>query len=296
MVKHLENYGGLPMQHNANSVLQLSLNDLAERVPNGSKVVLPPDYSFVPMAATRAIITNKARKLHLVAAPQTGLQADLLIGAGCVSEIEAAAVSLGELGNAPRFTAAVNAGTLSVKDSTCPAIHASLQASEKGIPFIPLRGIIGSDLVANRPDWKTYNNPFQEKGLEDPIILLPPIRPDIAIFHSPFADNKGNVWIGRRRELALMAHASKKTFVTVEKIREIDLMESEETSANALPSLYIDSITVCRRGAWPLGLGHIYPPDNKHLKDYSKSAKTEEGFDDYLKKYVLMTKTIDEPN
>ena len=81
MVKHLENYGGLPMQHNANSVLQLSLNDLAERVPNGSKVVLPPDYSFVPMAATRAIITNKARKLHLVAAPQTGLQADLLIGA-----------------------------------------------------------------------------------------------------------------------------------------------------------------------------------------------------------------------
>ena len=32
-------------------------------------------------------------------------------------------------------------------DATCPVIHAALQASEKGIPFIPLRGLIGSDIL-----------------------------------------------------------------------------------------------------------------------------------------------------
>ena len=51
-------------------------------------------------------------------------------------------------------------GTIRIKDATCPAIHAALQASEKGIPFMPLRGIVGSDLVKYRPDWKVIDNPM----------------------------------------------------------------------------------------------------------------------------------------
>ena len=55
---------------------------------------------------------------------------------------------MGEHGSAPRFTAAVRAGAIEMWDATCPAIQAGLQAAEKGIPFMPLRGILGSDLVA----------------------------------------------------------------------------------------------------------------------------------------------------
>ena len=70
-----------------------------------------------------------------------GFAADLLIGAGCVAEVETSAVSLGEAGFAPRFTAALKAGAITVRDATCPAIHTMLQAAEKGVPFMPLRGL-----------------------------------------------------------------------------------------------------------------------------------------------------------
>src|SRR5690606_39769386 len=131
--------------------------------------------------------------------PYSTLQADLLIGAGCVASIEAAAVTLGEVGLAPRFTAAVEAGTVLMRDSTCPALHAALQATEKGVPFMPLRGLLGSDILAHRPDWTVIDNPF---GTDDPIVLLPAAQPDVALLHAPMADREGNAWIGRRRELA----------------------------------------------------------------------------------------------
>jgi glutaconate CoA-transferase subunit A len=102
------------------------------------------------------------KKLYLVALPTSSLQADLLIGAGCIETLETSAVSLGEFGPAPRFTAAVTSGTIKLKDATCPALHAALQASEKGVPFMPLRGLIGSDILKYRDDWKVIDSPFGE--------------------------------------------------------------------------------------------------------------------------------------
>ena len=134
-------------------------------------------------------------------------------------------MSLGEFGPAPRFTAAITAGTITMKDATCPALHAALQAAEKGVPFMPLRGLIGSDVLKYRDDWKVIDNPF---GNDDPIVLLPAIKPDVALFHAPMADRDGNVWIGRQRELATMAHAAEKTIVTVEKIHDGNLLDDPD--------------------------------------------------------------------
>ena len=109
-----------------------------------------------------------------------------------------------------------------MKDATCPAIYASLEAAVKGMPFMPLRGLIGSDLVTHRPDWRVIDNPF---GDDDPIVLLPAIQPDVALFHAPMADRAGNVWIGRQRDLATLAHASRETVVTVEKLHDGNLLD-----------------------------------------------------------------------
>ena len=199
-----------------------SLDEALAPITDGCLLAVPRDVSGVAMAATRALIRRGVRRLRLVALPTSSLQADLLIGAGCVESIETSAVSLGEFGPAPRFTAAVLAGALAVKDATCPALHAAFQAAEKGVPFMPLRGLIGSDLLAHRPDWKVIDNPF---GDDDPIVLLPALKPDVALFHAPMADRDGNVWIGRDRELAIMAHAAAKTVVTVEKLHDGNLFD-----------------------------------------------------------------------
>jgi glutaconate CoA-transferase subunit A len=259
--------------------LQVSLDALAARVPNGSMLAVPPDYSFVAMAATRSLIACGVKDLHLLAVPQSGIQADLLIGAGCVATVECAAVTLGELGPAPRFATAVRSGRVQIKDSTCPAIHAALQAAEKGLPFLPSRGIIGSDLLRVRPDWQVIANPFPP---HDPLVALPALKPDIALFHAPFADRHGNVWIGRRRELITMAHAAKESFVTVEEVRDIDLMADERWAAGALSSLYIGAIAKAKRGAWPLALPGYYEADEAALRRYAELASTEDGFANYL--------------
>ena len=85
----------------------LSLDALAASIPDGAHIAIPPDYSGVAMAATRALIRRGAKGLKLLSVPTAGLQADLLIGAGCVAEIETAGIALGEAGSAPRFRDAV---------------------------------------------------------------------------------------------------------------------------------------------------------------------------------------------
>jgi glutaconate CoA-transferase subunit A len=261
---------------------------LAAQVPDGAMLALPPEYSFVPMALVRAIIRRGVRDLHILTVPINGLAADMLIGAGCVKTVECAAVSLGEAGPAPRFSAAVESGAVRVIDSTCPAIHTALQATEKGVPFMPLGGIIGSDILKHRDDWKVVDDPMGQGCGR--ILLIPAISPDIAIIHSPLADRDGNVWIGRRRELATIAHAAKTLLVTVEKIQDESLLASEATAAGALPGFYVTALARAEMGAKPMGLVEHYSPDADEIAAYAREARTEEGFQAYLQRSVFAAK------
>ena len=194
-------------------------------------------------------------------------------------------MTLGEAGLAPRFSDAVRRGAIEVIDATCPAIHTMLQAAEKGVPFMPLRGIIGSDILAHRPDWRVIDNPFAPSG--DPIVLLPALSPDIAAFHAAMADRDGNVHVGRRHELATMAHAARRTLVTVERVTDINLLEDERLAAGTISATYIEAVAVAERGAWPSALLDEYPADPAHVTEYARMAKTEDGFRAYLDRFVF---------
>jgi glutaconate CoA-transferase subunit A len=264
-----------------------SVDDAVAAIPDGAMIVVPRESSGVPMEATRALIRRGVKRLHLVALPTSTLQADMLIGAGCVETLETSAVSLGEFGPAPRFTAAILGKTIAMKDATCPALYASMQAAEKGVPFIPLRGLIGSDILAHRPDWRVIDNPFADN---DPIVLLPAIKPDFALFHAAMADRAGNVFVGRDRELATMAHASAHTIATVETIHDGNLMDDPALSAGTVPGFYIETIALAPRGAWPLQLLDHYPADGAHLAEYARMAASAEGFARYCEQYVNVKK------
>ncbi len=239
----------------------------------------------MPCALARALVRTGKRDLRLLGVPVSGYATDLLIGADCVASVETSAVTLGEAGTAPRFTAALAAGRITVRDATCPAIHTMLQAAEKGVPFMPLRGIIGSDILGHRPDWKVIDNPFDDTA--DPIVLLPALSPDIAVFHAAMADANGNVWVGRRRELATIAHASKRVLATVERITQTDLLTDERLAPGTISATYIEAVAVAERGAWPLALLDEYPADAAHLAEYARLARSEEGFRAYLARHVL---------
>ena len=261
---------------------------LSVRVPDGAFVALPPEYSWVPASLARALIVQGTRDLHVLCVPIGGITVDMLIGAGCIGTLEAAAVSLGEAGLAPRFTEAVQSGSIRMKDSTCPAIHAGLQAAEKGVPFMPLGGLIGSDIEANRDDWRVVPDPMDSGN--GPIALVSALKPDFAIFHSPKADRHGNVWIGKRRELMVMAHAAKETLVTVEKVVDEDLLADEATAAGTLSNLYVSGIAEAKNGAWPSVLHGVYEADREEIATYAYEAKTVEGFQAFMERALTHTR------
>src|SRR5580698_6848309 len=237
------------------TMITRTLDEALAPITDGCMLAVARESSGVAMAATRALIRRGVKRLHLITLPTSSLQADLLIGAGCIETLDTSGVSLGEFGPAPRFSSAVISGALHVRDATCPALHAQFQAAEKGVPFMPLRGLIGSDVLAHRADWKVVDNPF---GNNDPIVLLPALKPDVVLFHAPMADRFGNVFIGTQRELVTMAHAARKTVVTVEKIYDGDLLRNPLFAAGTLPGFYVEAVAVAPRGAWPLPLPDYY--------------------------------------
>ncbi len=261
-----------------------NVDHLAAEVPDGAKIVVfKAEGGAAAMAATRALIRRVVKGLHIVTAPTSGLQTDILIGAGCVATVETSGVTMGEYGQAPCFNRAIRAGTIRVIDSTCPAVYAGLQAGEKGIPFMPLRGLIGSDIVKYRDDYRIIDNPFAE---DDPIAALPAIVPDIALFHVSMADRLGNVYVGRNRELLIMAHAARKTLVTYERLYDGNLLDNDELAAATLSDLYVDGLAAAPQGARPYGVPGFYDDDVDQFAAYMTMARTEEGLGAYLDRFV----------
>lgn len=273
-----------------------SVDTLAALIPDGATLTVHKgDEADVPMALALALVRRGARGLHVVtlptcAYPASGMMLDILIGAGCVASVETSGVSLHELGPAPRFTQAVKAGTLKVLDSTCPAVYAALQAGAKGQPFAPLRGLLGTDLLRHRPDWRVIDNPFRAGAAApgdlpgDPVVLLPPLNADFAIFHAPRCDDEGNVWVGRDRDRVLAAHAAATALVTVEERARGSFFASEAMAAGTIPAALVGAVAVVPQGCWPMDVQGGTALDV--VREYQRAARTDEGFAAWLAAHV----------
>lgn len=263
----------------------VNVDELVASIVPGMMLAIPKDESGAAMEATRGLIRRAIRELRLLCVPVCGMQADLLIGAGCVAQVECGGIVINEIGAGPRFRAAVREGTIVLRDSTCPAIHAALQAGEKGQPFAAVRGILGSDLLRQRDDWRVVTNPFGDA--RDRVVLVPAINPDVFLFHAAWGDRFGNVWIGGRRDLAYTAHAARRTLVTVEDLWDGDLLDDERMAAGTLAATYVSAVAHAPRGAWPLTLQHRYVEDADHVALYARLARSADGFDEYVRTHVF---------
>jgi glutaconate CoA-transferase subunit A len=84
-----------------------------------------------------------------------------------------------------------------------------------------------------------------------------------------------------------MAHAARRTLVTVERIVPGHLLEDERMAAGAISATYVEAIAVAPRGAWPSGLLDEYDPDAAHFAEYARLARSEAGFADYVSRFVF---------
>jgi len=162
-------------------------------------------------------------------------------------------------------------------------MYSMVQAGSMGLPFIAVRGLLGSDLLKQRPDLKVESNPFHA-GEE--VVVAEPIRPDVAVFHALEADRWGNAITSGLRDDLMMARAAHRVIVTAEEVKDHELTPEDAAHNTFLPAIDVDAIVRVPFGAHPCGCGLLYPVDDVHLKEYLNAAKGEDSFKAYLDKYV----------
>jgi glutaconate CoA-transferase subunit A len=158
-----------------------------------------------------------------------------------------------------------------------------VQAGSMGLPFIAVRGLLGTDLLKERSDFQVISNPFHA-GEET--VITAPIRPDIAVFHALVADRWGNAVTPRLRDDLMMARAAHRVVVTAEQVLDRSLTLQDAVHHTFLPAIDVDALVHAPFGAHPCGCGDLYKADEAHLKEYIEAAKDEKSFQAYLKKYV----------
>ncbi len=149
------------------------------------------------------------------------------------------------------------------------------------MPFIPSRGVIGTDLVNLHPNWKIIEDPYN-KGHD--ILLVPAIRPDIAIIHAFKADHSGNV-LAPGYDDRMVAQASDKVIVTVEEIVDYDLSE-DPRGGYIIPWPFISLIVHVPGGSHPGGMKPYYTADDEHFVRYIEASRSADGFARYLNEFV----------
>ena len=150
-----------------------------------------------------------------------------------------------------------------------------------GVPYVPVVGLIGTDLLNRRDDMVIAVDPFDGKTKS---VVAKALRPDVAVFHAQVADRQGNVSCGYEAEAAMLAEASKHVIVTAERIVE-RLTEKEATGA-FIPSIHVDAVAHAPFGAHPGGCLGLYGPDKVHMRQYVAASKDDASFEEYLKTHV----------
>jgi len=207
-----------------------------------------------------------------------GIEIDMLIAAGCVSQIRSCFVSFEIFGMAPHYRSAVESGSINVSEESEATIALGLRASYLKVPFMPLKGIIDTDLPKVRKDIKQIEDPL---GSGTQVMVVPKIDLDVAILHVPYADEFGNgniagaVWMD-----ADMAKTAKKTIIFCEKLVETEDIRYMPGKAQ-LPMQTTTAVVKMPFGAHPTSCYPIYTFDPNHIQTYLKT-----DFNDYRKIYI----------
>ena len=158
-----------------------------------------------------------------------------------------------------------------------------------GVPYIPVIGLVGTDLLKRRDDMVIAADPFDGKTMS---VVAKAMRPDVAVFHAHKADRHGNVSIGYPIEAQILAEAAKHVIVTAEEI--VERVTEKESTGMFIPSILVDVVVHAQWGAHPAGLAGRYPIDKAHMTRYVAASRDDASFAAYLKEHVFDVSGHDE--
>ncbi len=264
----------------------VALADAAALVKDGDHVALS-GFAIARNAAAFAheVIRRRARGLTLSAAI-LGYEADLLVGAGCVARLVYGGGSLDRFGQLGRVNEAYETKKVAVEYSSSLAVTFRYLAGALGIPFLPIRSLLGSDLLpplVAAGVAKEAADPFTGEK----VVLLRALQPDVAVVYAHVADAEGNARVlGPRWDNDEAVAAAKTVIVIAEEIVPTDVIR-EQPELTLVPGFRVGVVAHVDFGAHPTSLYRRYDYDAEHLALYAQASRTQRDFDRYLAEYVL---------
>jgi len=267
------------------------LREAAALVRDGQVVGLSGfSYQNPPMSIVRELVRRGVKGLTVVSGPTSGLETDLLIGAGCATRVVTAGVAFeGVAAIAPAFRRAAERGDVSVWECDECIWHLALKAAAWDLPSVLWRGGVGTSLPELNPDLREVT----EDGRR--YLRVPPIRPDIVFLHAAEADPYGNVrmareaYLGRTFSEAALARACRGPVVaTVERLVANDEVVKAPERTIVRGALVVPA----PGGAHPGGVSGRSAPDLEHYRDYAAAGEARRRGDPapyqrYLERHVF---------
>jgi len=258
---------------------------LRRHVPDGASVVLGTALEcLIPFAAAHELIRQGRRDLTLVG-PISDICFEQLIAAGCVRKVVAAWVGNVQHGAAYAFRRALEQGIprpLEIEDHSNFSMALALEAAAQGVPYLPTRSLLGTDILARNPRLRTAPCPFT--GV--PLVLVPALAPDVTILHVQRADAEGNchAW-GPTGISAAAGKASRAVILVTEELVEPATIRSDP-NRTLVPGFLVSAVVHLPRGAHPSPVQGYYNRDHAVYADWHARSATAEGAVSWLDEWV----------
>ena len=251
------------------------------------------------IAFGREMVKQGRKNLDLISNCNTQ-QSNLLAAAGAIRKIEVGFAGLEVYGFANGLKRAVETGKTILEDYSNGSIPLRLLGGALNWPFVPATVNIGSDeewCCAERPD--EYPCTTKMPKITDPFTgkdayLFTCLKPDLAAIHVTMADIYGNaIMLGTEWSRYELSRAAKKVVLQADFIVDTDCMRQYPNLVR-IPDVVVDAVVYWPMGAWPACSTGVYDSDEKEMFAMNAAMKTDEGYEEYRKKYVDSYTTVDE--
>lgn len=259
-----------------------SLAEAIGRIEPGDSVAMGLALEHaIPFAAGHELIRQGTDDLTLLG-PISDMLFDQLVGAGLVSRIRAAWVGNVSAGTGYNFRRAVESDAIEVEDHSNFSIALALAAGSMGVPYLPTRSLLGSDIYAESELFREAEDPFTG----DRIALVPAIEPDWTIVHVQRASAAGDAHFWGNAGITNEAvGAADRVILTAEEVVDEAVIKSDPSRV-AITREKVAAVVECPQGAHPSSLAGHYRRDHDHYLNYHQRTKTPEGYDDWAEEWV----------
>nr|WP_244598322.1 CoA-transferase [Pseudohoeflea suaedae] len=262
----------------------MSLQEAGSFVRDGMSIgVGGSTMSRTPMALLWQLIRDRRKNLTCSRAI-VSTDGDLLFGSGVSDHIITSWFAQGILwGLSKVMRHHVEKEGKTYEEWSHMGVGMRFRAGGMGVPFLPMRAMLGSDVLKQRPEAKEIDCPFTGEKL----LLAPALNPDVALIHVQRCDAYGNAQIDGLQFMDIdLALAADRVILTTERIVSNDQIRRAPDQTK-IPFFCVDAVVEVPYGSAPHECFGLYEPMMKHMEAYVKQVNADpiDGMQAYLDRY-----------